>query len=285
MYSIPYYQYSFTLPENVDKDIIISILADDYDFEGFVETDTGFLAYVPSDKDQPHLWMPEIQSICPTFKTDKEIIEPKNWNEEWEKNYDIAKINDHCEIYAPFHTINPDIKYPIFIEPKMSFGTGHHATTFMMTNLLFDIQNELKDKKVIDVGCGTGILGIVAKKLGASSVWFIDNDPICIENTKENILKNFPSEQISNIPILLSDIQQVRQNYPNEKWDIIIANIQKNVILNDLPHYKDLLLPNAYVLISGILKEHQEEIITAAQPLKHIKTFSKDEWIALLFQN
>lgn len=273
-----YFQYTFEIPENTDKDIIISILSD-YAFEGFVETDTGFLAYIPQHLDDESAWLEDIKCIHSGITFSKEVIEPKNWNEEWEKNYASVKVNEYCEIYAPFHTINPAIPYPIIIEPKMSFGTGHHPTTLMMSNLLFDIQQFIKNKRVLDVGCGTGILGIIAKKLGAQEVIAIDNDEICIENSRENAIRN----QV-NINIFHSTIQTFTQKHPNEKFDIITANIQKNVILLDLPYYQSMLNPEGFLLISGILKEDEADILNAALPLHHIKTTNQNEWIAILLQ-
>lgn len=274
-----YIQYTFEIPENIDKEIIISILSD-FDFEGFVETDKGFLAYTPQNADNENAWYDTIKNISQNILFSKEILEPKNWNEEWEKNYDIVKINEYCEIYAPFHKVNPAIQYPIFIEPKMSFGTGHHPTTFMMINLLFDIKEHIKNKTVIDVGCGTGILGIIAKKLNAQKVICIDIDEICIENTKENAVKNNVS-----VSVLQATIQEFIKKYPHEKFDIITANIHKNIILNDLPYYKSILNPQGYLLISGILKEDEQIIINAAQPLKHIQTNYQNEWISILLKN
>lgn len=277
-----YYQYTFILPENTDRETIITLLSD-YDFEGFLETDNGFVAYIPINKDNQE-WLNILEDL-ENITFSKEIIEPKNWNEEWEKNYDVAVINDECEIYAPFHTPKPNILYPIFIEPKMSFGTGHHPTTFMMCNLLFEFQNEITNKDVIDVGCGTGILAILSKKLGAHQIFAIDNDPICIENTLENIQKNIPANQHQNFVVLTADIHQLIQQYPDKKFDIIIANIQKNVILNDLPAYKTILNKNGLLFLSGLLQEYEEEIIDAAKPLQHLCTKKKNEWIAMAFRN
>ncbi|GIV29767.1 MAG: ribosomal protein L11 methyltransferase [Bacteroidia bacterium] len=276
-----YYQYSFEVPDNCDKDIVISILGD-YDFEGFVETDNGFLAYIPQSKDNLE-WLESIKKIDENISFSKDVIYPKNWNEEWEKNYEVAVINEECEVYASFHKAKPSVSYPLFIDPKMSFGTGHHPTTYMMCNLLFEIKDELQNKRVIDVGCGTGILGILAKKIGANEIVFIDNDAVCVENTLENIQKNIPSSDYEKMQVKQATIQEYVKQNPEEKFDVVIANIQRDVILNDMPLYKSILKPNGYLLVSGILEKYEQEIAESAQPLQHIKTLHKNEWISLLF--
>lgn len=279
-----YIQYNFQIPGNIDKDIVIAILSD-YDFEGFLETETGIVAYISQEKDNA-LWKDEIQELHPQITYNQEIIEPKNWNEEWEKNFDVAVINEQCEVYAPFHQVNPNILYPIFIEPKMSFGTGHHPTTNMMCNLLFELQPHLKNKRVLDVGCGTGILGIIAKKLGASIIFAIDNDAICAENTLENVQKNFSLQEISDFTVLHTDIHNFKKNH-HQKFDVVLANIQKDVIQNEIAEYEQLLENGGYLLISGILKQYENEMqdyIKKLDTLTHIVTKTKDEWMAMIFQ-
>ncbi len=278
-----YWQYNFQLSETTDKDLLITLLSD-YAFDGFVETETGFIAYIPSDKAMDEdIWLNELNKHDEKLLFSKELITPKNWNEEWEKNYDSVKINEQCEIYAPFHSVNPAISYPIFIEPKMSFGTGHHSTTWMMANLLFKYQHELKNKTILDVGCGTGILGIIAQKLGAYKIIAIDNEPVCIENTRENFQKNFLNTLQNENTIELGNTQQFTAKYPGFKCDVILANIQKDVIVNDLSFYKQILRSNGFLFVSGILNEYVYEIIQKALPLKHLETTHDKEWIALVF--
>ncbi len=283
MENTSYWQYNFQLSETTDKDLLITLLSD-YAFEGFVETETGFIAYIPIDKVMDEdLWLNELNKYDEKLLFSKELIAPKNWNEEWEKNYESVQINEQCEIYAPFHSVNPAIAYPIFIEPKMSFGTGHHSTTWMMANLLFKYQQELKNKTILDVGCGTGILGIIAQKLGAYKIIAIDNDPVCIENTRENFQKNFLNTLQNENTIELGNIQQITTKYPEFKCDVILANIQKDVIVNDLPIYKQILRSNGFLFVSGILNAYEHEIIQNALPLKHLETMHDKEWIALVF--
>jgi ribosomal protein L11 methyltransferase len=276
-----YYQYIFEVPENCDKDIIISILSD-YDFEGFVETDNGFLGYIRQEKDNTE-WLKAIKDIDDKIVFGKEVIEPKNWNEEWERNYEVAVINEECEVYASFHQPNLSVRYPLFIEPKMSFGTGHHPTTYMMCNLLFEIKDKLQNKRVIDVGCGTGILGILAKKLGADEIVLIDNDIVCIENTFENIQRNISVSEQTRLCVKHANIEEYVKQHPDAQFDVIIANIQRDVILNDMSVYKSILKPNGYLLVSGMLEKYEQEIVESAQPLQHLITLHKNEWICLLF--
>lgn len=280
-----YWQYDFITSEGVDKDILITLLSD-YNFEGFLETENGFVAYIPSDKlEDESIWLEALKQYDADILYSCEKIEPKNWNEEWEKNYDIVKINALCEVYASFHPINPDIAYPIFIDPKMSFGTGHHPTTFMMCNWLFELKEKLVNTIVLDVGCGTGILGILAKKLGSHKVYCIDNDWICIENTKENLLKNFSQSEMDDFKVEFHDIESFLNFHKNFSCDMILANIQKNVILHDWPYYEKILKSKGWLLVSGILREAEEEIIiTLAKSFEHIQSKHQSEWTSILFQ-
>ncbi|GIV26590.1 MAG: ribosomal protein L11 methyltransferase [Bacteroidia bacterium] len=285
MHQIPYWQYNFITSEGVDKDILITLMSD-FNFEGFLETENGFVSFIPTDKAlDENIWLEELKNYDPNITYSRELIEPKNWNEEWEKNYDVVKINDQCEIYASFHVVNPDIKYPLYIDPKMSFGTGHHATTFMMCNWLFDLKEKLQDAVVLDVGCGTGVLGILAKKLGSHKIYLIDNDPICVENTTENLHKNFSHEMMNNFEVGLHDIESFINTHEDFCCDVILANIQKNVILHDLPFYEKILKSGGLLLVSGILIEAEEEVINYASTFfNYLQSRYKAEWASLLFQ-
>jgi len=279
-----YIQYCILSQKPNFSETLIGILSD-FGFEGFEELENGCIAYISELlADCEKEWMPLIREIDEEIVIEKKILEPKNWNEEWEKNYKIAYINDECEIYASFHKVNPNIKYPLFIDPKMSFGTGHHPTTFMMCNFLFEYQNNIKDKLVMDVGCGTGVLGILAKKLGAKEIIAIDNDAICVKNTIENIQKNFSSDECNKFAVIQANIQKYRENFPNQKVDVLLANIQKNVILNDYADYREILNDEGLLFVSGILAEYQNEIIESFIDFECISIKQKEEWIAFAFR-
>lgn len=272
-----YIEYTFTVSQIDCVDELIAILSE-YSFEGFEYTDFGFKAYILQEHNNETLWKDECSQIDKGIQYTSKALPNINWNAEWEKNYDIVNVNDKCVIYAPFHHLDTSVQYPLLITPKMSFGTGHHATTWMMCNLLFDLN--LKDKTVIDIGCGTGVLGILAAKLGAKTIVAIDNDEICKENAEENAQNNNV-----NIQVYHDTIQSYMKNFPAAKFDVVIANIQKNVILQDLSYYKEIINSNGYLLLSGILHQDEQDILKAAHPLEHIKTLRKNEWSALLLKN
>ena len=178
-------------------------------------------------------------------------VAQKNWNEEWEKNFKPVQINSNCLIRAEFHNNNGNFKDEIIITPKMSFGTGHHETTFLMINELYNL--DLNDKSILDMGSGTGVLSIVASKNGAKEVVGIDIDEWAFQNSIDNAKLN----NTENISFLNGDINLIE----NQNFDIILANINRNIIEKDIEVYYDLLVKKGDLLISGFLEEDVDFII------------------------
>ncbi len=243
-------------------------------FSGFQETESGFLAYWPA-----HQSLEAGKAVADKYKqqfdfeSSWELIKQKNWNAVWESNFTPITVGDLCVVRAPFHEQVDQVKYEIVIEPKMAFGTGHHSTTFMMMQRMGEI--EFAGKSVLDFGCGTGILAILASKMGASSVFAIDYDPLCFENTKENTILN----QTRNVHIQLGEGKDI----PDEKYQVILANINLTVILNSLDKLFRILSANGALLLSGILLKDKELVIDSINKnnfiLKEILT--NKEWICI----
>lgn len=257
------------------REIIIAEL-DMSGFEGFLETEDGVVGYISNDlfhtiNLQDLMFM--IISNPGDILIEKEFILEKNWNELWEKNYNPVVIADKVLVKAPFHKIESKYPYEIVIEPKMSFGTGHHETTSLMVELMLDL--DFKNKRVLDMGCGTGILALMASKLGASEVIAVDLNEWAYENTIENARKNC----IKNIKVLFGDVDVIDQ----EKFDIILANITKNVLLDHLQSYSKLLNPSGLILLSGVLIKDMDELKTEGK--KYYFSFRdyirKKDWVAL----
>jgi ribosomal protein L11 methyltransferase len=194
----------------------------------------------------------------------------------WESNFEPVVVEDFCKVRADFHPASGSAKHDIIITPKMSFGTGHHATTYMMIQQMRDL--DFKGKAVADFGTGTGILAILAEKLGSSKVVAIDYDEWSIQNAEENILKN---------GCTAISLQQADTFSPPENFDIILANINRNVILDNLDGLVFGLNAKAFLLISGILKEDEKDIVAACinRNLSYIKTVNRNQWISILFAN
>lgn len=212
------------------------------------------------------------------FETEVNIadIPDTNWNEEWEKNFPYILIGDNCLVRAPFHTNVPAAEIEIIIGPKMSFGTGHHATTqMMMENILF---YNFTGKTVLDAGCGTGILAILASKLNATRITAIDNDEHCFINARENALIN----NCANISVVHGEINSLA----GMKFDVIFANINRNVLLNDLGSYKKLINKKGMIFLSGYLAGDKSMIDNKANEtgFKSIKTSTCAGWVAGVFQ-
>lgn len=271
-----YIAYHFKIqPKEPASEIIIAELGN-VGFESFVETAEGLTAYIPK-KD----WFETIldgiyvlQSEEFEIEYTKEIIKQVNWNSEWEKNFNPIQVDDLVSVRAPFHE-NPNLKYDIVIEPKMSFGTGHHETTHMMIQHLLDL--DLKNKKVLDMGCGTGILAILAEMKGAKPIDAIDNDNWCFVNSLENVERN----NCKQISVFEGDASMLK----NKNYEVIIANINRNILLNDMQTYTNCLSKNGVLLLSGFYKEDipiiDEEVTKYG--LKLDKTVERNNWVALKY--
>ncbi|WP_207493295.1 50S ribosomal protein L11 methyltransferase [Aridibaculum aurantiacum] len=252
------------------KDQLLAVLSL-MDFEGFEETDTAVLAYQEQDKFEEA----ELKMIIDQFGLTYSVsTEPQqNWNALWESNFDPVVVEDFCAIRAHFHEPIASAKHEILITPKMSFGTGHHATTYLMVKEMSQV--DFDGKVVADFGTGTGILAILAEKLGAKEVVAIDYDEWSIENTKENVENN----GCSAIAVLKLDHFGVSQ-----KFDIILANINKNVILDNLAGLANGLASGGLLLLSGLLKSDETEVIAAceAKGLKWKHTNERNNWITIM---
>jgi len=266
-----YQEVKIHVSSEEQRDIILCRLLGE-GFESFVEAEYILLAYIPS-----HLLIKEnIETILDDFHVTYQftLVPKQNWNEEWEKHYDPILILDKCFIRAPFHPPLEGIQFEIIIEPKMSFGTAHHETTSMMIELM--METEFADRKVLDMGCGTGILAIFARKLGAASVVAVDNDEWSVQNSLENIRKN----NADGIHVVLGDAKI----NGDTGYDVILANINRNVLLEQVKDYSRLM-ERGELLLSGFYKEDIPAIIEKAEKcgFKFLTMKTKNRWVAIKF--
>lgn len=273
-----YLEYTFIVtPVNPGTEILIAELG--YaGFESFVEQEKGVIAYI-----QKQDWAPEVLNDIgilknPEFQITHSYleIEQQNWNQEWENNFHPIVVDELCTVRAPFHEV-PNTKHDIIIEPKMSFGTGHHETTHMMIQFL--LKNDLVDKTVLDMGCGTGVLAIVAEKLGAVAVDAIDVDNWCYLNAQENVARN----QCNTIEVFEGDASLLS----GKRYDVIIANINRNILLEDIPIYANCLNDEGVLFLSGFYSDDIPKIQErcAEFSLKFIENLEKNLWVAVKFIN
>jgi ribosomal protein L11 methyltransferase len=248
-------------------------------FDTFLETDKGFEAYTEEKKEDNKL-LEEIktkyQHVQPLiFFMDK--VQKQNWNEEWEKNVEPVIVEDQCLIRAEFHQIERKYPYEIIITPKMSFGTGHHQTTYLMIKAQLQVDHH--DAKVMDAGCGTAILSVMASKRGAKNIEAFDIDEWSIENGRENAEMN----GCSNVSIRQGTISDFE--WP-DKFDIILANINKNVLLAEMNQYAKNLKPGGLLLLSGFYEKDLPDLIESAQPFGMQKKGAdqRESWASLLLQ-
>lgn len=247
-------------------------------FDSFLETETGVEAYIPVAHYNENSLFQVIKSFEDDFSFDviNEIIKSQNWNEVWEKNYfKPLLIKNECVVRAPFHTDFPKAKYEIIIEPNMAFGTGNHETTTMMIETI--LENKMENRNILDMGCGTGILGILASKKGAKKITAIDIDEWSYTGAKENARLN----QIENMEVKLGDAHLLG----SEKFDIIFANIHKNVLINDMPAYSKVLKPDGMLVMCGFYTDDIPDIKAKAENLglKDAGFKSNNNWVAYSF--
>ena len=239
-------------------DILVARL-NEIDFESYIEDENGVKAYVQThllDENTVKEIINEVAKLCNlSFSISK--VKQENWNKNWENNFKPVHINDKCVIRAHFHNTFPDLEHEIIITPKMSFGTGHHETTFLVMNEMFAM--DFKDKTVLDMGSGTGVLAILAAKLGATSLSGIDFDQWAYENAVENAQIN----AISTISFLHGDANLIG----DAKFDIILANINRNIILQDISIYVNAMNNNSEIIFSGFLIDDVPLILEKSEQL------------------
>ncbi len=242
-------------------------------FDGFEETEIGLKAFSSEDNYDKEAFKSIINKHQLQF-TQIEIPQ-QNWNELWESNFSPITVEDFVGIRASFHETLINVAHEIIITPKMSFGTGHHATTYMMMLLMRDI--DFNKKSVFDFGTGTGILAILAEKLGALDIEAVDYDNWCIENSIENIERN----NSTHIKISKAD-----NAVTNRKFDIVLANINKNIILANIESLTIDAAKGSQILLSGLLEEDEKDILEATNEKgwHYTKTIKKDKWIAIQFK-
>lgn len=272
----PYLEFNFKInPVQPWSEILMAELIE-IGFDSFTEEHDGILAYIPEElyneenlKNVSLMSNPEVEIVF-SFSQMPNI----NWNEEWEKNFSPINVENKVLIRAEFHEEQPDL-HQIIIQPKMSFGTGHHPTTHLMIQQMLDI--DFTGKKVLDMGCGTSVLAIFAKQKGASEVVAIDIDEWSVENSKENAQRNQVELRIS---------QGTAENLGNETFDIILANINRNILISDIPTYVSVLNQGGTLLLSGLCFFDVSDILQVCeeQGLTLKNKQQREEWCSLLLE-
>ncbi|MBB6612973.1 50S ribosomal protein L11 methyltransferase [Pontibacter sp. Tf4] len=268
-----------TLKVNAEFADILTAELGELGFDAFVENEDGFSAYIDEDK----FSQPELEETIARYTDFTQIdystrkIERQNWNEEWERNFEPLFIGDKVSVRASFHEKPANAEYDIVINPKMSFGTGHHETTTLM------IENQLtldhQGKRVLDMGCGTGILAIMAGELGAKEIVAVEIEDWTVENARENAELN----GYGTIDVRLGGAETIAGDSP---YDIILANINRNVLLEDMPAYVAVLKKDGYLLLSGFYTEDLPMLQERATELglTYLSHHVKNNWVSAIFQ-
>jgi ribosomal protein L11 methyltransferase len=253
-------------------ELMIALLSE-AGYDGFEETNETLHAFIAENEFDEM----KLKEILHPFSLSYsiEIIAPKNWNAEWESNYEPVIVDDFAAVRAHFHEPITSVQHEIIITPKMSFGTGHHATTWQMIKLMQQV--DFRNKHVFDYGTGTGVLAILAEKLGATYVLAVDYDDLCIENATENIETNL----CTTIAIKKADAPPTDQLF-----DIILANINRHILLQNMKAMSHILIADGFLFVSGFYKEENQLLIDEATKnnLQLIQSSDRHNWSSLIFQ-
>ena len=270
-----YIEVTFTMDDTgVFRDMLVDTLGNEGPYESFVETPDGLKAYVQKEKYDPHYLAVVAETFPLPLKYKAEEMEDKDWNAEWEKEHKAVLVQyDGGSVWvrAPFHPHRTDVDYELIIEPKMSFGTAHHPTTYMMLSYVAEL--DMKDKRVLDMGCGTAVLGILAKMRGAAYVEGIDIDEWAFSNARENAASNGVE-----LTFKLGGATAIQGSF-----DVILANINRNILLADMERYAAALNPGGTLLLSGFYEADEGALIAKANELGMVLKDKKnrDGWSSL----
>ena len=270
------FEYTFTAPSSdIQHDMLITMLAE-IGFDSFMDEGQSLKAYCSAESRDDMA----VENLLnePSFSDIRllqvEEMPDKDWNELWEASYQPVVVNERCRVRAPFHEPDPSFEFDLVIEPKMSFGTANHETTAQIIQLM--LETDFKGKEVLDMGSGTAVLAILAKKLGSARTVAIDND----EWAYRNAFTNCELNGISDIEIVLGDALAIQG-----KFDVVLANINRNILLRDMHYYVDAMNPNAHIFFSGFYTEDLESIKLEAEclGLHYCRHLSRNNWVAAEF--
>lgn len=270
------FEYTFTAPSSdIQHDMLTTMLAE-IGFDSFMDEDYALKAYCSTDsRDDMAV---ENLLLDPAF-TDLRLLKveempDKDWNELWEASYQPVVVNERCRVRAPFHEPDPSFEFDLVIEPKMSFGTANHETTAQIIQLM--LETDFQGKEVLDMGSGTAVLAILAKKLGAGHTVAIDNDEWAYRNAFTNVDLN----GVSDIDIILGDALSIQGQY-----DVVLANINRNILLRDMHYYVEAMKPGAHIFFSGFYTEDLESIKVEAErlDLHYERHLTRNNWVAAEF--
>ena len=270
-------EYSFTGPtSDIQHDMLVSMLAE-IGFDSFMDDDMGLKAYC-SEENRDDAAVEELlrmDAFSGVHLMDVSAMPDKDWNEVWEASYQPVVINERCRVRAPFHEADPNFEFDLVIEPKMSFGTANHETTAQIIALM--LETDFKGKDVLDMGSGTAVLAILAKKLGSAHTVAIDNDEWAYNNAFTNVALN----GIDDIKIVLGDAGAIG----DEQFDVVLANINRNILLRDMKCYVDAMRPKARIFFSGFYTEDLDYIKAEAERLglHYVRHSAKNNWVAAEF--
>ena len=262
-----------------ETEIILALLAD-ADFDSFEETDAGLAAYALTTDRPRHLKLMNELGKRYSFTYSSAEVEEQNWNEVWESSFSPIRVGERLAIRATFHPPFPDVEHDLVIDPKMSFGTGHHATTHMMCELLLAYISDASQApgRVLDYGCGTGVLGILSLRLGAHTVDAVDIEPWAVENSEENAQAN----GVTFNRLVVGTLAEILTGNP---YDLVLANINRNVLLESGEALWNNIRAGGRAFLSGILQHDEKMVVEHYRRLgfTHLRTVAREDWRALEF--